>query len=1026
MILFHVVWWQGRLFLWGEQLPSARGEPGEGDSLQPVSSSALRAAAGDVWDSLLIADAAETSIRLWLPGVPGRIRPSFNPIATPDGRSQSPNNELAPVDLPALEFAPADAADLLTGWPRYEKAGVRRADSFLYWSRVAELVLELLARQRLVPAVHRRRDGSLRGFWRVVIDDDVTSDRLRRLILAMPPVCRAMALGERPIQAAELVEQFLWISVDSLVRRCLEQDELAHALLDRPLSECTADLRWLRSLVQTDPLIEAAPDHLERIHGSVGAWLGSLAPTTTDRAFRTCMRLHAPDAAQLMEPDARAWRLTLHVQATDDPTLVVDADRLADEPALDPAILRRPFDRALEQLRLDLARAARHVPQLSACAEPGGPLDAWLTTEEAYRFLRDATPLLETEGFSILVPRWWRDTGPRLRMQLNLTPGSNETGEMRLDSIVHYNWRVAVGEQELTEDELLQLAAAKQPLVQLRGRWTEIQRSDVQTALRFLDQNRPGDMTVMQALHAYYSADDSDTGIPVAGLAGDGWIERFLNTPHVDERVDPLQPPDGFVGVLRPYQLRGLAWLSFLSRYRLGACLADDMGLGKTIQLIALLLHERQEGEPVGPTLLVVPMSVVGNWQRELERFAPTLRVLVHHGVDRLTGQVFVDTASNVDVVVSTYGLVHRDREQLSQVGWHRLTLDEAQNIKNSAAKQATAVRQLPANHRIALTGTPVENRLSELWSILDFLNPGYLGQAAEFRRRFAVPVERHRDVNRADRLRHLIRPFVLRRLKEDPAVAIDLPEKMESDVLCNLTREQASLYQAVVDDMLGQIDRSAGIQRRGLILATLVKLKQICNHPAQFLRDGNPAGERSGKYDRLQSMLEEVVAEDHRALVFTQFREMGELLQDLLQRALDRRVLFLHGGVPQRQRDELINQFQSGSAETPVFLLSLRAGGFGLNLTAANHVFHYDRWWNPAVEDQATDRAHRIGQERTVLVHKFLCVGTLEERIAAMIDQKRSLAEKVVGSGEDWLTELSTEALRDLLHLSRDAVADE
>ena len=346
-------------------------------------------------------------------------------------------------------------------------------------------------------------------------------------------------------------------------------------------------------------------------------------------------------------------------------------------------------------------------------------------------------------------------------------------------------------------------------------------------------------------------------------------------------------------------------------------------------------------------------------------------------------------------------------------------------NIKTPAAKQAVALRSLPSVNRLALTGTPVENRLSDLWSIMDFLNPGYLGSAGEFRRRFAVPIERYRDEDRADRLRNLIRPFVLRRLKDDPRLAVDLPAKMEMTVYCNLTREQAALYEATVGEMLTQIESSGGIQRRGLVLAALVKLKQICNHPAQFLRETSATTQRSGKFDRLTEMLEEVIAEEHRALVFTQFRKMGDLLSAHLINTFGPTVIFMHGGIPQRKRQEMIDRFQAEGDDARIFVLSLKTGGVGLNLTAANHVFHYDRWGNPAVEDQATDRAHRIGQYKTVQVHKFVGVGTLEERIEAMSEEKRKLARNIIGSGDEWITEMSTDALRDFFTLSREAVGE-
>jgi SNF2 family DNA or RNA helicase len=418
-------------------------------------------------------------------------------------------------------------------------------------------------------------------------------------------------------------------------------------------------------------------------------------------------------------------------------------------------------------------------------------------------------------------------------------------------------------------------------------------------------------------------------------------------------------------------------------------------------------------------------MSVVGNWQREADRFAPVLRVLVHHGSERLTGRSFADEARKHDLVLTTYALVARDRDQLAQVPWGRVVLDEAQNIKNSASKQAQAVRSLKASGRVALTGTPVENRLSELWSIMDFLNPGLLGPASDFRRRIAVPVERYRDEQVAAGLKRATQPFILRRLKTDGSIISDLPEKIEMKVFCNITREQATLYQAVLDEMMARIEESKpGIERRGLVLATMMKLKQVCNHPRQLLRDGSRLEGRSGKLARTEELLEEALAEGDRALVFTQFAEWGALLQSHLEERFGSDVLFLHGGIPKRARDEMVARFQSGSGPS-VFILSLKAGGTGLNLTAANQVIHFDRWWNPAVEDQATDRAFRIGQRKGVQVRKLVCVGTLEERIDRMIEQKKELAERIVGSGEGWLTELSTSELREVVKLSAEAVAE-
>ncbi len=396
---------------------------------------------------------------------------------------------------------------------------------------------------------------------------------------------------------------------------------------------------------------------------------------------------------------------------------------------------------------------------------------------------------------------------------------------------------------------------------------------------------------------------------------------------------------------------------------------------------------------------------------------------MIHHGAERLSGPAFEEEVRKHDVVITTYSLALRDKEHLSNIDWQYLVIDEAQNIKNESAKQTQAIKSIQAVHKIALTGTPVENRLSELWSIMEFLNPGYLGSGTDFRKKFALPIERYHDAPKAESLKHLIQPFVLRRVKTDKTIIKDLPDKMEMKVYCNLTQEQASLYEAVVKDMMEKIEEADGMERRGLILATLMKLKQVCNHPAQFIGDGSSLSGRSGKLARLEEMLEEVLAEGDKALIFTQFAEMGTLLRNYLQESLGQEVLFLHGGTPKKLRDAMVQQFQEDRHAPPIFILSLKAGGVGLNLTGANHVFHFDRWWNPAVENQATDRAFRIGQQKNVQVYKYVSVGTLEERIDLMIEDKKALAENIVGSGENWLTEMSTSQLKELFALSREAV---
>jgi SNF2 family DNA or RNA helicase len=482
---------------------------------------------------------------------------------------------------------------------------------------------------------------------------------------------------------------------------------------------------------------------------------------------------------------------------------------------------------------------------------------------------------------------------------------------------------------------------------------------------------------------------------------------------------------------LRGYQQRGLGWLFHRTRLGLGALLADDMGLGKTVQLIALLLQLREYDEANsedggGATLLVCPASLVGNWERELARFGPSLKVIRHHGSARHKDATNLQSRSGGhDIVLTTYGLVRRDADLLAKVSWGMVVCDEAQNIKNPGSAQAKAVRGLTSRRKVALSGTPVENRLTELWGLMEFLNPGLLGTMDRFRREIALPLERERDARALRWLKAATSPFILRRMKSDPAIAPELPEKEIIRVFCSLTEEQAKLYKKAVEDSLGALDSLTGIERSGRVLKLLTEVKQICNHPSHYLDDHESLSGRSGKLERAAEMLEEIVESGERTLIFTQYVEMGTRLCRYLERRLNVPVPFFHGGLSLEERDEMVRQFQEHENGPPILVLSLRAGGVGLNLTRASHVLHYDRWWNPAIEDQATDRAYRIGQTKRVQVHHLITIGTLEEKIDRMLEEKRGLADAVVAGGEQWLTQLSTDELRALVSLGSDAAVE-
>ncbi len=672
--------------------------------------------------------------------------------------------------------------------------------------------------------------------------------------------------------------------------------------------------------------------------------------------------------------------------------------------------------------------------------------------------------------------------------------GLHGGASLDLRGLIEFRWELTLGEQTLNREEFERLAELGSPLVRLGDQWLELDPAQVQAARQFMDRNdSSGNMPLLQAVglaqafsrtelepeqeswattpfEPYRSgglsggregsplqdlvmtpeqSDDWDLEdglagpeLPLEAVVADGWLGTALERLRGIDPVEDVREPEGFVGKLRPYQRRGVGWLSFLRRLGLGACLADDMGLGKTIQAIALLLHSRylaekqrktrkgMEEDQDRPALLICPTSVVANWRHEIERFAPGLRLLLHHGSGRLSGDEFRSALSQHDMVITSFGIARRDIDMLETQEWSDLILDEAQNIKNPSAKQTQAIRRLTGNSRsdiergrtppfrVALTGTPVENRLLELWSIMEFLNPGYLGKREHFRQQFVLPVERYNDEYAAANLRRMVQPFLLRRLKTDPTIISDLPEKNEMVVYCSLTKEQETLYTRVIEETMARVEMSEGVQRRGLVLGLLLKLKQVTNHPAHFLGEKGPLEERSGKLSRLTEMLEEALAVGDRALVFTQFVEMGHLLRQHLMETLGRDALFLHGGTPASRREQMVRSFQEDSNGAPIFVLSLRAGGVGVNLTRANHVFHFDRWWNPAVENQATDRAFRIGQKRSVQVYKFVVSGTLEEQIHKMIESKQDLAESIVNSGEDWLAEMDTEGLRQLIAL--------
>ncbi|HKC58909.1 MAG TPA: DEAD/DEAH box helicase [Myxococcales bacterium] len=643
---------------------------------------------------------------------------------------------------------------------------------------------------------------------------------------------------------------------------------------------------------------------------------------------------------------------------------------------------------------------------------------AW-TPAEALRFLREV-PAFEAAGIVVRVPDWWKK---RSRVGVEVKLGGRKPAGLGLDALVDFDVRLALDGEPLSEKEWRALAAQDHGLALVRGRWVEIDRDKLEQVLAHWKEAqraaRGGGLSLLEAMR-FLAGAEGEAASPlepdVAGwsrVSAGPWLAQALAGLRSPDALGKLLPGSELRAELRPYQEVGVRWLSFAAGLGLGTCLADDMGLGKTLQVLAFLLARKKAGQAPGPSLLVAPASLLGNWSAEIARFAPTLRMRVEHP------SAHEEQAEDADLIITTYGMLLR-KPALVSADWDVAILDEAQAIKNPGARQTRAVKELKARVRIALTGTPVENRPLDLWSIFDFLNPGLLGSAQAFGR-FVKKLE-----NRGyGPLRELTRPYLLRRLKTDKNVIRDLPDKTEMTAFCGLTKKQAALYQETVEELTQSLKDADGMKRRGLVLASLIRLKQICNHPSQWLRDGDYVSEASGKFGRLSALCEEIAARQEKVLVFTQFRELAEPLAAFLKQVFGAPGLVLHGETKVRERAALVESFQTG--EAPFFVLSLKAGGTGLNLTAASHVVHFDRWWNPAVEEQATDRAFRIGQKRNVLVHKFVCRGTVEEKIDAMLAEKRALAgELLEGGAEAHLTEMSDADLLRTVSIDLDRALDE
>jgi len=1005
MVVLHLAWLENKFYTWAETSEGVAAD-------SPFHSFAFSAEDLSLWLegilSLPIPEANITNLTAFLPSIQNTPLPS--PLLTslidfPEGTpvikaftvSCYPlNSDELFILLSTVAISPLLGDEIYAG------------EDLLFWLMIYQWSRQLIANQSYYPTLIQRQNRYF-AQWNVYFDD-TGEEVLAQYSKIMPTA--ALCLSKNPedppcIPLSPLLRQ----SISNLVDLWIRSNGSTLYKYDSPPN---AQAEWLRALMAKNPELTTRFFNIPALDKQIKNWQNSFRMQKT-LPLRLLLQVKEPEEI----PDS--WYITFLLQSKQDPSLMIPFLDIWDFPQKTAQLFHLSANKLVEILFHLLGSISHILGNLFNQIQEKKPAGITCGSEIIYEIFMNKTSLLATAGVSVLFPANWTNPQKNLKAVAQIKSFSDAQGFFSLDRLVAFDWKVSIGEQILTQKELDELVRRKIPLVRIKGQWVILDQKTLQNTLKTL--KKPDQKIKLKDLLQQSMGGLQEQGIlPIEITFGKGFEALALILDRSSQNQS-ITLPDNLEKVLRHYQIRGVAWLWTLKLASLNSCLADDMGLGKTLQILTLLAKEKTEIPSKNPSLLICPTAVLENWKQESIRFTPSLSLYIHHGSSRLHESKLTKEIKKHDLIVTSYALALRDQEELQKVSWNNLILDEAQNIKNPSSKQTQAIKSLRAKFRVVLTGTPIENHVGDLWSLFDFIQPGWLGPANQFQQTFYRPIQTYGNPQQIKTLKQLTDPFILRRVKTDPAIVPDLPDKIESKEYCFLTKEQITLYETCLAESMEEIEQAEGMSRKGKVLTLILHLKQICNHPAHYLKESKTFDyHRSGKLERLWELLAEIIQKKEKVLLFTQYTEMGELIQPMLQQTLATHSLFYHGSLSRKKRDTILEQFK----EDPIFsilILSLKAGGSGLNLTSANHVFHIDRWWNPAVENQATDRAFRIGQKKNVHVHKMICSGTMEEAMDSLLEKKMGIANQIIGSGEDLVTEMSTKELRSLLALRRESI---